>query len=98
MSSDYQTNENKRDPELWAVAQRRVSFKYHAVSYVVMNAFFWIVWVLTGRENDHNGLPWAIWPSIGWGIGLFFHFVGAYVLPKNNATAREYEKLINQKK
>ncbi|MBK6380401.1 MAG: hypothetical protein IPF72_12080 [Chitinophagaceae bacterium] len=34
---------------------------------------------------------------IGWGIGLAFHFAGAYVFPKANSVEREYEKLKNQK-
>ena len=45
-----------------------------------------------------NHLPWPIWPMIGWGIGLAFHFAGAYIFPKANSVEREYEKLKNQQK
>ena len=98
MSNDFQTKDNSRDPQIWEIAQRRVSFRYHLVSYVIINAFLWIVWAMSGRENDHNGLPWAIWPTLGWGIGLLFHFLGAYVFPKQNAVEKEYEKLMKEKK
>ncbi len=98
MSNDFQTKDNSRDPQIWEIAQRRVSFKYHFVSYVIINAFLWIVWAMSGGENDHNGLPWAIWPTLGWGIGLLFHFLGAYVFPKQNAVEKEYEKLMKEKK
>ena len=98
MSTDFQTNEKNRDPQIWEIAQRRVSFKYHLVTYIIINAFLWIVWAMSGHKNDHNGLPWAIWPTLGWGLGLFFHFLGAYVFPKQNAVEKEYEKLMKEKK
>ena len=98
MNTDFQTNDKGRDHVLWGIAQRRVSFKYHLVAYIIMNEFFWILWALTGEKNDYNGLPWAVWPTFGWGIGLFFHFLGAYVFTKQNSVEKEYEKLINQKK
>jgi hypothetical protein len=35
---------------------------------------------------------------VGWGIGLFFHWMGAYVFPRENSVEREYEKLKQQGK
>jgi len=51
--------------------------------------------VFTGGKNGDQEYdwPWPVWPMIGWGIGLLFHFLGAYVYPKSNAVEREYEKL-----
>ena len=92
--NDNLNRSTERDPELWQLAQRRVSFKYHLASYIVINTFFWILWWLTGR--DRHGWPWPIYPMLGWGIGLFFHYVGAYVIPKENSVEREYEKLKRQ--
>jgi hypothetical protein len=89
----YSTPPPDKDPQLWHTAQRRASFKYHLGTYMVMNGFFWILWYFTGEHLMHNGWPWPIWPMIGWGIGLFFHYLGAYVYPKSNAVEREYEKL-----
>ncbi len=82
-----------KDPVLWEIAQRRVSFRTHFLVYIVMNGFFWAIWFFSGRHTGHNGLPWAIWPTIGWGIGLFFHFIGAYVAPRSNSVEEEYDKL-----
>ena len=98
MTTDFQNKDNSRDPQVWEIAQRRVSFKYHLVSYIIVNAFLWIVWAMSGSTNDHNGLPWAIWPTLGWGLGLFFEFLGACVFPKQNAVEKEYEKLMRDKK
>ena len=47
------------------------------------------------KDND-SGYPWPIWSSLGWGIGLAFHFAGAYVFPKANSVEKEYEKLTNK--
>jgi 2TM domain len=94
MSKDYSPPPPDKDPKLWAIAQRRASFKSHLISYVVMNAFFWVIWYLTNR----GGYPWPVWPAFGWGIGLAFHYVSAYVNPHENQVEKEYEKLQNEKK
>lgn len=91
-----QTNKtnNDKDPELWEIAQKRVSFRSHLTVYIIMNLFFWIIWFFSGQKTTGgNGLPWPVWPGVGWGIGLVFHYLGAYVNPKNNSVEREYQKL-----
>jgi hypothetical protein len=88
----------EKDPQLWEIAKRRASFKYHLGSYIVFNAFFWILWAFTGQgHNEHHGLPWPVWPAFGWGIGLVFHFLGAYVFSKEDGAEKEYEKLTRNK-
>ena len=39
--------------------------------------------------------PWPIWTILGWGIGIAFHFAGAYIFQKSNTVEREYQKLKN---
>ncbi|MBK8494023.1 MAG: 2TM domain-containing protein [Chitinophagaceae bacterium] len=103
--SDYKPAPEGKDPELWEIAQKRAGFKTHALTYVIMNSFFWIVWYFSSinRHADFdpfnwNHIPWPVWPMLGWGIGLAFHFAGAYIFPKANSVEREYEKLKNQQK
>jgi hypothetical protein len=96
--SNYQPTPSGKDPHVWEIAQRRASFKIHLANYIVVNSFLWGVWFFTNQHVDHNGLPWPVWPAFGWGIGLFFHFLGAYVYPKSNSVEREYEKLMRDKK
>jgi hypothetical protein len=101
MSHNYQPAPEGKDPILWEVAQKRVSFKSHLITYLVVNAFFWAIWYFTVHkndavENDTLHLPWPVWPMVGWGIGLVFHFMGAYVVPKKNLIENEYQKLKNK--
>ena len=96
--SHYQPAPEGKDPALWELAQKRASFKGHLVSYIIVNAFFWVLWYFTGQHVDHDEMrfPWPIWPMLGWGIGLAFHFAGAYIFPKHNTVENEYQKLKNQ--
>ena len=91
-----------KDPVLWDIARRRASFKSHALTYVIVNLFLWGIWYFTspGKHDvdwDGGGYPWPIWSTLGWGIGLAFHFAGAY-FPQTNSVEKEYEKLKNEQK
>lgn len=94
--NEYSQTPPDRDPRLWQLAQRRAAFKYHLGTYVIVNAFFWVLWYFKGQHVSEEGWPWPIWPMIGWGIGLLFHYLGAYVFPKESSVEREYEKLKKQ--
>jgi hypothetical protein len=103
--SDYQPASEGKDPVLWEIAQKRASFKKHALSYVIVNSFLWAIWFLSSSRHvdfditniGHGHFPWPIWPTLGWGIGLAFHYSDAYLFPKANSVEREYEKLKNKK-
>lgn len=87
--------QNEKDTELWALAQRRVAFKYHLTAYIIMSCFFWGLWFFAGHDA-RDGFPWPIYPMMGWGIGLLFHFLSAYVFGKSTSIEKEYEKLKQQ--
>lgn len=102
--SHYQQVPEGKDPSLWQIAHKRASFKRHAITYVIVNVFLWIVWYMSAmRQHIDLGswgwghFPWPLWTTVGWGIGLAFHFASAYVFPETNAVEREYEKLKNKK-
>ncbi len=104
MSHQHQPVPEGQDPELWEIAQKRAGFKSHLVTYIVVNGFLWAIWFFSGNHHrgidfadwDTNHYPWPIWPMLGWGIGLAFHFAGAYIFPKANSVEHEYQKLKNQ--
>ncbi len=95
MSNKYFIPEGK-DPQTWEMAQKRVEFKRHFQVYLVVNALFWMLWIM-GSQEDRSGLPWPVFPGLGWGIGLVFHFLGAYGGTRNNSVEDEYNKLMNRK-
>lgn len=99
---NYQPAPEGKDPQLWQLAHKRASFKSHLATYLVINAFFWILWFFTRGHHevgeDYNNIPWPVWPMAGWGIGLVFHYIGAYVTTGQTTVEKEYEKLKNQNK
>ena len=85
-----------RDPELWKIAQKRASFKRHLQTYLIINGFLWVLWYMTDWHY-HGGIPWPLWSTAGWGIGLAFNYFDAYHGDKNTLAEKEYEKLKREK-
>lgn len=91
--------QEKKDPELWKIAQKRAGFKYHVLIYFIMNIFFWTVWYLSLKNTptatiEIDRIPWPVWPMIGWGIGVFFNYIAAYK-SHGSIAQKEYDKLKN---
>ena len=90
--------EAERDKTLWKIAKKRVAFKRHASSYLVVNAFLWALWYFNSTYQSHySGLPWPAWVTLGWGTALAFSYYDAYHAGHDAAAAREYEKLTRKK-
>jgi hypothetical protein len=87
--------ENAKDSQLWEIAERRVGFKKQLISYIGVNTFLWVLWIITSWYNDHFIYPWPIWTTLGWGIALMSQFLSIYVFDKKNSVESEYEKLKN---
>ena len=97
--ANFQQVPEGKDPILWDIAQKRAGFIKHASTYVIINAFLWAIWYFGNSPLEFgraNSYPWPIWSTLGWGVGLAFHYASAYVFPKSSATEREYEKLKKQ--
>lgn len=59
-------------------AKAKLGFFAHATVYAVVNLGLIALSVYSGRA-------WAIFPLLGWGIGLFFHGLAVWVFaPGNN--------------
>jgi hypothetical protein len=87
---------NKRDKQLWKLAKQRVRFRRHMYAYLFVNTAFWLIWIWQtgGRSYAH---PWPIWPSLGWGLGLFIHYLDAFHDRRSKAVEREYHKLSSRR-
>ncbi len=42
---------------------KKLNFYRTLTSYIIINAFLWILWLMTG-----SSYPWPIWVSLGWGM------------------------------
>jgi len=62
--------------QMLRVARRRanaeVGFYMHLVSYLGVIAFLAFINVMT------TTYPWFLWPALGWGIGLFAHYMAVF--------------------
>lgn len=69
------------DPSIDVLARRRAQAKLgwfcHAAVYAVVNLGLIALSVASGRH-------WAIFPLLGWGLGLFFHGLGVWVFAPGN--------------
>ena len=85
--------ETEKNEQLWLIAKKRVKFKRHLATYIVINTFLWILWYFTDNKNNEVGVPWPLFSMLGWGIGLMFSFLGAYVFIKHDAIEKELGRL-----
>lgn len=84
------------DPVIYKKAKKRVGFKTHITIYVLMNILFWLLWLfISYGTNDKFPLPWPLLPTIGWGVGVVFHYLYAFKW-NANLIEKEYEKLIKK--
>lgn len=91
--------EEEKDRIRWKKAKKRVAFRNHFIVFLTCQAFFWALWFFTDRKDPESGLPWPVLPALGWGFGLFWHFLAAYVLSGgSNSIEKEYEKLKRKEK
>ena len=86
--------EEQKDQKLWKLAKKRADFQRSLASYFIVNGFLWALWWFT--DNDHEGLPWPVWPMLGWGLGLIFQYLNAYGGSKDDLAEKEYQKLKNK--
>lgn len=93
----------ENEENLRRIAHKRASFKHHLRVYVVVNAFLWVVFLIsTYPYLSQIPMPeriWAFWPvypNLGWGIGLFSHYMGVYGWA-GNLEEKEYQKLLKER-
>ncbi|MDB5203179.1 MAG: hypothetical protein JWQ27_2588 [Ferruginibacter sp.] len=88
--------DEQRDDKLWQLAAKRADFQRSLASYFIVNGFLWLIWWFTAGRNGHTGLPWPVWPMVGWGLGLLFQYMNAYGGGRNDLVQKEYDKLKNK--
>jgi 2TM domain len=61
----------------YTLAESRRGFKIHAAIYAVVITGLIALSVLLIAFTDAN-FPWAVFPVVGWGIGLTMHYIYGY--------------------
>ena len=61
---------------------------WHIATFVIVNGMMWALDIAKG-----DGLNWAFWLTIFWGVGLAFH-VAAYFLDERGFQRRRYQRFL----
>jgi signal transduction histidine kinase len=77
--ADEKSKDRAKDPSEAAILKRarrraraEVGFYAHLMSYLGVIGFLALLNILTARY------PWFLWPALGWGIGLFAHYMAVF--------------------
>lgn len=74
------------------IAERKVAFIRHAISYLVV-----IVGLAIINNLTYGGYQWWLWVAFGWGIGVVSHFLSAFLYQSGSLvdrlTKHEMEKM-----
>lgn len=76
------------------LAQRRAGyltgFLWHAGTFAIVNAFFWILDAL-----DVGGTNWSFWITLFWGLALAFHGL-AYLIDGRQIEDRKTKQYLDE--
>jgi uncharacterized membrane protein YdbT with pleckstrin-like domain len=74
------------------IAERKVGFVRHSISYLVV-----IVGLAIINNLTYAGYQWWLWVAFGWGIGVVSHFLSAFLYQSgrmvDRLAQRELEKM-----
>ncbi|MCC6726020.1 MAG: 2TM domain-containing protein [Saprospiraceae bacterium] len=72
-------------------AKKRVKdkkdFYQHLMSYAIVNTFLFVLNMITSPSY-----LWFVFPLLGWGVGLAFHYVGVFGIPGFDILSKEWEE------
>jgi hypothetical protein len=83
---------NERMAQARKIAERKVAFIRHGISYLVV-----IVGLAVINNVTWGGYQWWLWVAFGWGIGVVSHFLSAFLYQSGRLVDRlaqnEMEKM-----
>ena len=80
------------EDKMWEMAEKRVAFRRHLMVYILVNLLLVILWYFTSYKHNNGDGYWFAYPLLGWGIGLAFHYWGAYH-DDFDSVEKEYQKI-----
>ncbi len=69
------------------IAERKVAFIRHAISYLVV-----VVGLAVVNNLTYGGYQWWLWVAFGWGIGVVSHFLSAFLYQSGSLVERLAKK------
>ncbi len=66
-------SKKNRAYEQKTLREKQIDFRRHLRTYLIMCAFFLLLNMIT-----YVGIVWAIWPILGWGIGITMQALSLY--------------------
>ncbi|MCH8330999.1 MAG: 2TM domain-containing protein [Bacteroidetes bacterium] len=89
-----------QEKKLRKIAKKRAKFKRHLFTYLTINIFLWALWLITGGWTwvlgEWGSIPWPLWVTLGWGIGLMLQYYRAYTDAEGSLEEEEYQKLLRK--
>lgn len=86
---DGDTSEQYMQAEFdYTLTEARRGFKIHAVIYALVMAGLITLNTLLIVFTDAN-FPWVVFPFVGWGIGLMFHYIYGFRRAGTEIRARQ---------
>jgi 2TM domain len=83
------TNDEYRKAEFgFTLAELRRGFKIHAAVYALAMTGLIVLNALLIAFTDAD-FPWVVFPLVGWGIGLTFHYLFGFRKAADEAQARQ---------
>ena len=92
----------QRDPYLWQKAKARAKFQASLLSFLFVNALLWVIWAFTAPSHHyvrpfHSEIPWPLWVTFFWGLGLIKRGIAAYGgFSYEQRAQREYDRLARE--
>jgi serine/threonine protein kinase len=76
--------------------KKREELRGHIISYVMVNLMLWGIWAFNAGfpanfEGFDGGMPWPLWVTLGWGIGLIANILEYNGKYGSGAAKREAE-------
>jgi hypothetical protein len=82
------TNDNTAEERARRRVKEYTDLMWHVATFVIVNGFLWGLDIYKG-----DGVNWAFWVTIGWGVGLAFH-AAAYFIGNSGPQSRRYQRVL----
>ena len=73
-------------------AKEYTDLMWHIATFAIIIPMLWFIDLASG-----DGLNWAYWPTIGWGLAVAFH-VASHVIDDSGTENRKYQQFLAEER